>query len=243
MSNIPSGAVAYRLAFEVSPVILTGGIADLMGGMLPLISITEGLNFLTGLLSGGEVSLDNFFARFKPVAGSSLINNSLGTYPFANQQVAANAIISEPRNVSLAMLCPVREAYGYFTKLAIMSALVSALEQHNQAGGTYTISTPSYLYTDCIMTSMKDVTSGESKQVQMAYQMDFVQPLLTEASAQQAQNSLMSKISSGTAINGTPSWSGLASAISNPSSLIGTSIIPAVTSSLGSNAATPGVAF
>ncbi len=241
-----SGQDAYKLAFQLSPVILTGGAANLIpGGMLPIISLTEAVGFTTGILSGGDLpDMDNFFAHFQPMPGASLIDNQVGTYPFANQQVAANAIITQPLSVSLRMICPVREPLGYASKLATMMALKATLSAHNNSGGTYTVATPSYFYTNCLMTGFKDVTSGESKQAQVTWQMDFVQPLLTLDQAAQAQNNLMSKISSGTAIDGVPTWSGLAPTVGLPPSLAAGSLIPAASGTSGSAVASPlGLSF
>ena len=151
---------AFRLGFEISPVILTGGVATNIGpgGVLPIVSITESINFLTGLLSGGgDLSLDDFFAHFQPLPGSTLAENQIGAYPFANQSVAANAIIAQPLRVSLQMFCPVKSSLGYAAKLATMSALQAVLAQHNAMGGTYTVATPSYIFTNCILLSLKDV--------------------------------------------------------------------------------------
>ncbi len=237
--SVSSGLAAYKLAFQLSPIILTGGAAGLIpGGMLPIISLTEAVNFTTGLLSGGDLpDLDSFFANFQPVPGASIISNQVGEYPFANQRVAANAIIAQPLTVSLRMICPVRNPLGYAAKLATMMALQATLSSHNNSGGTYTVATPSYFYTNCIMTDMKDVTSGASKQSQVTWQLDFRQPLLTLAEAAQAQNSLMSKISGGTAIEGQPTWSGLMPTVGVPPSLAAPSLIPAASGTPGSGVA------
>jgi hypothetical protein len=219
--NWSPGLVAFRLAFEVSPIILTNGIASMMGGMLPMISITEGLNFAVGILSGGNVGLDSFFANFQPLPGSSLIEQQVGNYPFANQNVAANATIAQPLTISMLMICPVRQRGGYFTKTAIMSTLQKTLALHNNSGGTYTIATPSYFYTDCLMTGFRDASSGDPKQPQDRWRIDFVQPLVTLQQASQVQNSLMNKLTSGMPTNGD---------LSGPGALNSVSATPGVTS-------------
>lgn len=223
------GYSQFKYSFELSPIILTGGIAgQVPGGMLPIISLTQGSDFDMGILSGSEdIDPDDFFANFVPIIGGSLIDNQIGKYPFANQSVAANAIIAQPLTISLTMYCPVRNAGGYAAKLATMTALQSALKQHNFSGGTYTIATPSYYYTNCVMTGMRDASNGESKQAQNAFTLDFEQPLLTLEQAKQEENSLMSKISGGTAIQGQPAWSGLPPTVGQPGSLAGSSTIPA----------------
>src|SRR5271154_3476897 len=99
-----AGTAIWKLGFELSPIMLTGGLAGPMGGMLPIIAYTEAINFVGGLLSGTEnIEMDDFFAHFQPLPGSTLINLELGTYPFANQTVAANATIKQPLHLSLLM--------------------------------------------------------------------------------------------------------------------------------------------
>lgn len=229
----------WKLAFQLSPIILTNGLATNMpGGMLPIIALTESLNFTEGLLSGAQnISLDDFFANFEPLPGATLIDQDFGEYPFANQAVAANAVIANPLEVSLRMICPVRNPAGYPVKLATMIALKTALAQHNGSGGTYTIATPSQFYTNCLMKNMRDISTGESKQTQFIWQMDFRQPLLTLQSAQQAQNSLLSKLTGGTNAppdsSGAIPWSGLGNAVGQPPTLAASSVIPSSSGAAG----------
>jgi hypothetical protein len=237
--SINPGYVAFKLAFQLSPIILTNGIASSIrpGQMLPIIAITESINFVTGLLSqADDISLDDFFASYEPLPGSTLIENEIGKYPFANQAIAANAIIAQPLIISLLMHCPVRKPLGYAAKLATMIALQTALTNHNSAGGTYTIATPSFFYTDCIMRRMVDASTGDSKQAQNTWRLDFEKPLITLSqalAAQQVQNARMSSLSSGETVqasNGAISWTGLA-ATASPSSLATLSVVPAATGS------------
>lgn len=234
------GLDAYRLSFEISPIILTGGIAlNLPGGMLPIISITESLNFAEGLLSG-SVGLDygDFFAHFYPLTGSKLISQKAGEYPLANQLTAANAIIRDPLVISMMMLCPAKGEAGYATKTATMLALQFALAQHNNSGGTYTVMTPAFFYFNCIMLDVTDAAVG-GRQPQSAYQIDFRQPLITLQSAQAAQGSIMSQITAGLPINGDPSWSGLSQAVGNPATLGAVGIIPAAQNPAGTGSSSP----
>ena len=208
---IAPGALAYKFAFQLCPIFLSGGIASLIPGQyLPIIALTEALNLPLGLISGSEnIELDAFFANYIPQPGATIIDNQVAEYPFANQAVAANALIQMPLMVSMRMICPARNTLGYAAKTATMLLLQTALQQHNQRSGTYTIITPSYFYTNCIMLRMTDVTSGQGgHQAQVEWQMEFRQPLLTAAAAAAAQNSLMSKLTSGGQINGDPVWSG-----------------------------------
>ncbi|CDY79482.1 hypothetical protein BGLT_02263 [Caballeronia glathei] len=220
MANQPAFATVYDLAFQVSPIILVDGIASTtLGGMLPIIALVgQSAAFLQGAASDG-FSTSDFFARFVPVPGSTLVNQQIATYPFANQQTAANATIQQPLNISLRMIAPVKDTAGYLTKTAIFTSLQNSLVAHNAAGGTYHIATPAYIYKNAILTSMTDTTGGAGKQQQIEYQLDFVQPLVTGQQATAALNSLMSKLSSGASVSGaTPAagssfWSNAAVAV------------------------------
>ena len=201
---LPSYISSYDLAYQISPIILVGGIAaDAVGGMLPIIALLG--QSAPGLLSQ-IAGVDNS-PRFVPIPGGTIISSAVGTYPFANQQVAGNAIIQQPLNISLLMHAPVRDVGGYLDKLSMFTALQNSLQAHNNAGGTYNIATPAFIYTDCVMTTMQDVTSGETKQQQVQWQLDFVKPLITLQQAAAAFNSLMGKVSSGAQVT-TPNWSG-----------------------------------
>ncbi|WP_186157957.1 hypothetical protein [Burkholderia gladioli] len=204
---------AYDIAFQVSPIILNGGIvASTPGGMMPIIGLVGQLASLAqGVLSSGSLNLDDFFARYVVLPGGSIINNAVGTYPFANQQVAGNAIIMQPKNVSLLMIAPVKETGGYLTKLALFTSLQSSLESHCAAGGTFHVATPARIFTNCILTSMTDVTGGEGRQQQIQWQLDFVQPLITQQAASSAFSALMSKLSGGQQVTSS-AWSGAVAA-------------------------------
>jgi hypothetical protein len=203
----------FRLGYEISPVILTNGIAKLIpGGMLPIVALTEATGLIAGLLQGNGLdaltNIDQYFAHWMPLSGSTLIRNEIGSYPFANQIIAANAIIKQPNNISMLMICPAQKTGGYATKLATISALKKTLDYHHQSGGTYSIATPSYIYTGCILSAMTDATGGESNQVQTAWRFDFVQPLITLEDAG-AFSAFMQSLEGGLPIIGNPTWSGL----------------------------------
>lgn len=239
-------ASAFALSFEISPIVLTDGIAgNIPGGMLPIVSLLESGSF-DGLLSGGgDLSLDDFFAHFVPTTGGEIIKQRIGKYPFANAAVAANAVITDSKLVSLRMICPARAGSGgYAAKLATMTALQSAIAQHNSSGGTYTIATPSYFYTNCVMLGLRDVSSNGSAQSQTEWQWDFEQPLLTLQQAQQAQNNLMSKFSNGTQVpadsDGEVSWSGLGPTVGTPPSIAAPSVVGSAQNVGGAQNASPG---
>ena len=231
------GKDIFKLAFEISPVILKGGIAqEILCGMLPIIAITESLNFVEGLLSGGgPLDLDNYFAHFYPLPGATIIEQQVGTYPFANQAVAANATIAQPLSVSLLMTCPAKTSMGYAAKLATMTALKAVLAKHNAAGGTYTVATPSFIFTDMLLLKVADASNAQTAQSQTAWQWDFYKPLLTLDDAAAAENSLMSKITGGTAIDGDPTWSGLAQTVGSSLANMTASILPVSSGVAGAN--------
>lgn len=230
-----AGYSLFKLAFQISPIMLVNGIAtNIPGGMLPIVSVTESANFSIGLLGDGSSSLtlDNFFAHYEPMPGSTLIENQLGTYPFANQSVAGNAIITQPLSLSLKMTCPAKGFLGMGTKLVTMIALKRVLDEHIALGGTFTVVTPSYFYTNGVLLRLVDISpgiTGENKQAQTLWQWDFSFPLLTLEQADTIQNSLMSKLSSGTQIQGDPSWSGVPMTVNAPNSLASPLMIPAAT--------------
>lgn len=206
-----TGLSDFQLGFEISPILFSGGIAEgLNNGIMPIIAITQAQDYDGGLLNGSlSLNLDSYFANFKPIAGGQLVSNTIGMYPFANQTVAANAIISQPVAISMLMICPARGIGGYQRKLETLTALKQAFDQHNSLGGTYIVVTPSYVYESCVMTGFRDVGLGESKQVQTEWQLDFLRPLLTEEDAAIAMNSLMSKIDGGLPqTSSEPTWSG-----------------------------------
>lgn len=235
-----TGRDAYKMSFELSPIIFTGGIAGGVSGMLPIILITQALSFVEGILSGAtDIDFDDFFAHFVPLPGSKLASNQYAKVPFANQAVAANARIKQPLTISMRMICPARDESGFAIKLATMTALQSAVEQHTALGGTFTVATPSYFYTNCLLLDITDTSAGNSMQAQNTYQWDFEQPLLTLQDAVQAQNNLMSQITAGTPIAGTPSWSGISPTIGNPSSLGAIGTIPAALGPAGTQTAAP----
>jgi hypothetical protein len=233
--SISTGLAVWKIAFQASPVILTGGLAKLMPGqMLPLFAITDALSFVTGLLSGASDSLDldNLFANFEPLPGATLINQDLARYPFGNQGIAANAVIQQPLTISMRMVTPAQGPLGYFLKLAVFQALQAALYAHNTSGGTYIVMTPSFIYTNCVMRALRDTSSGATKQPQNAWTLDFEQPLITLNDIQSAQSSLMSAISNALQLPGqTPAWSAISSAGLTTTGLAGPALMPALTNS------------
>lgn len=202
----------FQLTYEISPIYLTGGVAaKSFGGITSLLSLVQ---YASG------TSMDDLFAHFMPVPGSTLVENEFSQYPFANQQIAANAMIAQPLHISMHMICPVRPRMSWRTKNQIMVGLKMKLDEHNRSAGTYTVLTPSSFYTSCLLKSLRDV-SGGGGQVQHTWQFDFVRPLLTVEEAQGVQNNLMSKLTNGGQVTD-PKWS-------SPSASVGQTLTPGTT--------------
>lgn len=215
MSN-PVFRDIYDLAFQVSPIALTGGIASgLPGQTLPIILLFSGLlGTAQNILSSGGLSLQDFPWRFVPVPGSTALNQTVATYPFANRQIAANATVQQPKSLSLRMIAPVQSTGGYITKLPAFTSLQTTLEKHNNNGGTYTVVMPSLIYTNCLMLSVTDSTPDSSKQKQIMWTWNFLQPLITKQEAVAAVGGLMNLINNGSQITSN-AWSGPSVAVNN----------------------------
>jgi hypothetical protein len=229
--SVSAGYIRYKTQTQITPIILTGGLATAQGGAIPISSITNPLlqgitatvNSITvaaQVTGTGNPQLDGTGTDYQPVAGGTLIDNQVAMYPFANQAVAGNAIISQPLNISMSMLIPATAQMPFSSRLSIMMALVSTLKLHINLGGLFSVITSVYVYTNTILKMMRDVSGGETNQAQYRWQLDFFQPLLTLQAANQAQNGLMQTLTNGTPIAGTPSWAtGLP--VNNPSNVQG----------------------
>lgn len=233
----------YRLGFEISPVILCGGIAQAIpGGMLPIVALTQSASFVTGLLSGASnlTSMDKYFCHWRVAPGGTLLDYEIGRYPFANQTVAANALLAMPLQVSLLMDSPVNENTGAMTKLVTLSALQAALLAHANLGGTFIVATPALIYSGCILKNVRDVTSGGGSDPtpQRQWLWNFEQPLVSESQAGQAVNNYFSKIDAGDATTSS-AWTNTVAALGNTS--LGGSVSDAVTGLIGKLSGTFGI--
>lgn len=209
----------YRLGFEISPVILTDGVASAIpGGMLPIVALTQAASFVTGLISGADrlTDLDKYFCHWRVAPGGTMVSYDIGKYPFANQTVAANALLAQPLNLTLNMTAPLNDNTGAMTKLATLSALQAVLQAHANLGGTYIVATPSMIYSACILKQVRDVTSTGKATPQEEWQWDFEQPLVTESAAASAVNSFMGKIGNGDRVTDS-AWTNTKSALGNTS--------------------------
>lgn len=207
----------YKLGFEISPVILCDGIAQAMpGGMIPIVTLTQAVSLVSGAVGGNiDISdLDKYFCHWRVQTGSTLLNYELAKYPFASQKVAANAILAQPQEIPMIMSAPVNENTGIFTKLATFTALESALEAHANLGGTYIVATPAFIYNNCILTRVQDITPNSEIVPQREWLFNFEKPLITESEAGRAINNFLNKIDAGDVVSGS-SWTNVTNAIGN----------------------------
>ncbi|NYH13555.1 hypothetical protein [Paraburkholderia bryophila] len=235
-----AGYELFKLGYQISPVILVNGIASqIPGQMLPIVALTQAADYTLGLLSGGATlptSLDQYLCHWKPLPGTTMVQNQVGMFPFANQAIAANAIVAQPLNISMLMNCPVQQEGGYTAKLATFTILQQALSAHCMQGGVFTVVTPSQLYANCLLVQVRDVSGGESKQVQHSWQFEFLQPLVTINQATQVYGSLMNKIASSLPTGLTPTVSGVPSTVDSlvASSTGGATLLPSASNILAS---------
>ena len=202
---MPASNIPAQLSYQVCPIILTGGIAaQVPWSMMPLMSLfnpggpTLNLPFNIN-------DLDDAFGAFNVVPGGQLVLQQIGKYPFANQSVAANAVIREPLTISVLMDTPMRPMNGvspWVLKHTVFTTLKNTLENHNNAGGTYIVATPAYLYENLVLTSLTDVSRAAGTIPQNAWRFDFEKPLVALSDLQGAQNFLTSQLTQGLVTNG-----------------------------------------
>jgi hypothetical protein len=194
---MPASNIHAQLSFQVCPIVLTGGIAgQVPGGVLPMLSLFYASG--SALQLPYDINdLDDAFGAFNVLPGGTLIAQTIGKYPFANQYVAANAVIREPLTLSIIMDAPMRGQDAWRTKLMVMTALKAALDTHNNNGGTYTVMTPACVYQNLIMTALTDNSRGNNSLPQNAWRFDFEKPLVTLADVNGAQNQFMQKLTNG----------------------------------------------
>lgn len=248
VNNQGSGPSAFAVSYQISPIILVSGIAqNVSGGMIPIVSLLQSQDYDLGLLSqSNPTDLEDFFANFVVLDGDTLIQNEISHWPLANLVVAANNVVSDPLKVSLLMNCPGQVIDGgisYTGKQAVMTALQNSLTQHIAQGGWFNVATPSFVYSGCLLLSLRNVSRVSGGQVQLQYVWEFEQPLISAAAAQGAMNTQMQKISSQTQTTGDPPSSGAtAASVGVPSSNIASSLVPAAQNPAGSNVVPTGAA-
>lgn len=227
----------YIYSFQDSPITLVGGAAGT--GNLPISLIINASNYSGGITKPADAGTDTFVS-FRPLPGHTLIVNEVATYPFANQNTAANAVIAQPLNISIEMILPMTKELPYIQKLALMTNLKSKLDEHTALGGYYTVATPSYVYNGCLLVSLVDASDLEDGvQPQNRFIWNFVQPLITSQQLQAAQNQTMAKITAQTQNTGSPldPASNISATASDPTANITQNLVPSSAGSLGSNIA------
>ncbi|ELE4929232.1 hypothetical protein RC169_002779 [Salmonella enterica] len=223
----------YKLGFEISPVILCDGVAQsIPGGMLPIVALTQSASYVSGLMGGAIelTDLDKYFCHWRAAPGGTMVDYDIGRYPFANQAVAANALLSQPLRIPMQMDAPVNENTGAMTKLVTLSSLQAVLQAHASLGGTFIVATPGIIYSNCILRTVRDVTGANDALPQRQWLWDFEQPLLSETGAEQAINSYLGKIDNGDKATES-AWTSTISAIGNTS--LGSSVSGAVIGLIG----------
>lgn len=192
----PAKAQVAQLAYQVCPILLEGGIAAQMpDGILPMLNLlypsgaANELPWDIGDING----LDDAFGAFNVLPGGTLISQTIGKYPMANQWVAANAVINEPLTISVIMDAPMRGPHPWDTKKSIFTSLQAALIQHNNRGGMYIVATPAFNYTHMVMLALTDNSRGNNSLPQNAWRFDFEKPLVTLGDAQTAYNAWLDK--------------------------------------------------
>lgn len=249
-----SGIESFRRSYEICPIFLVDGIASqgsggIPGAGLPITSILQSSIYPQGVTgdasSSGSASdatdsLDGYFAHFALEEGQTYIDNEIAEYPFGNMAVAANAVIAQPVEISLRMVCPANSARGvtYPNKQAIITSLVSSLQQHIDLGGYFVVATPAYIYSDGVLL-LKLEDGGdyeEGGQVQHTIIWRFRAPLLSTQQAAGAQNALTNKISSQVQTQGDPPGTPASTAaVGDPGSNVIQNVVPAAAAPLASN--------
>jgi hypothetical protein len=206
---MPQDRNFYKLMYQVCPIMLVGGIASqIPDGMLPVLNLMymdtpDPDNRNSPLMLPSNIQdLDDVFGTFNVLPGGTLVTQTIGKYPFANQWVAANAVIREPLTISVIMDAPMRGNQAWSTRQVIFMALKATLDSHNNQGGMYTIATPAYMYENMVMTSLTDNSRGNNSIPQNAWRWDFEKPLIVLSELQGAQNQQLKALSNKTPSNG-----------------------------------------
>jgi|SRR5580700_1011465 hypothetical protein len=186
-----SAASQWAKQYQGAPIMLAGGT-----GIAPGSSPANDIPITTYTEQNGPSGI-----AYRPMPGASLLKNQPSTYPFANQAVAANAIIQQPVNLSMEMTCPVPPGGSWQAKTSMFNSLVQTLKQHINLGGLFNVATPAFTYTNGMLLDFRDVGQGESRNPQYKFQLDFYFPLITLDQAQQVLNTLLNNLSNQSAPN------------------------------------------
>lgn len=201
----------FKRAYQLAPILLVQGIAaQLPNGQMTILSLTEGSDAV-------NYADDNeYFAHFEPLPGGTLVDFTAAEYPFASMNMAANAMLQNALHVSLKMQCPVRNnAHNYPALQATITRIQQQLTAHILAGGSFTVATPGFIYSNCLLLNVRDISNAGDKKVQGTFQFDFAAPLITEQAATQTFNNLYSKLAGGLPVGNPPTNSGIDTSIGN----------------------------
>jgi hypothetical protein len=204
----------FKRAYQLAPILLVGGIAaNLPNGQATILTLTEGSDDVN------YPSDEEYFAHFRPLPGGTLIDFTAAQYPIFSMTMAANALLQNALKISLHMDCPARTGrHSYPSIQAIITRLKQQLQGHILAGGTFTVATPGFIYDNCLLLNLHDVSSTGDRKVQGAFQWDFYQPLITQAQAAQSYGNLMNKLANGLPVPNPPTNSGVGVSIGNAQS-------------------------
>lgn len=204
----------WETLYQISPIYLVGG--SFTNAPLGMFAFSDLAGALLGAVQGGISNGAPYAGLWMVLPGGKLVNQSAAVYPYASQQVAANATVQEPLTLSMLFRAPVKDGFGYLTKAAILTSIKTALTAHNNAGGTYTVFTPGLLYENGLLLDVFDATSSHTHQEQVDWQFDFFFPLITAQAATSAFNAAMTKLAGGQPVSGIPSWSTLGQSVGVP---------------------------
>lgn len=184
----------FRMQYEYAPILLKYGIADgFSEKVMSILQLTQ--------QGGYPVSDSGYFGYFAFVNGGTYMQNTVAQYPFANQYVAANAIVRQPNNVSLLMNCPATASMPIDRRQSIFQSLIASLDRHVAMGGLFVVYTPMGILDNCVLLATRDASNGENAILQNGIIFDFQQPLImTIDDANKASNTTAGKIDAGAKI-------------------------------------------
>lgn len=189
----------FQRSYEIAPIWLEGGLAqNLPNKIMSILQLTEGNSRVT------YPNVNDYFAHFKVMSGGDLQSWGVADYPFASLAMAANAVLSTPLKISMMMYCPAQASpqsnnykNSYVEKISTLTTLKFSLDDHIASGGTFIVNTPSFVYANAILTSLRDISVTSDKQVQYMWQWDFICPLITQSQTEAVYNNLYEKMSQG----------------------------------------------
>jgi hypothetical protein len=252
------GLTAWKAYYQVCPIYLTGGIAGSGSGntvsliqlltaasVVPVVGIgPQQPTNLGGALGPQQpqtvVSLDDAFGAFNVLPGGTLLVYTVPKYPLADQTMAANATVREPLTLSLVWETPMRGANAFTIKAQTMIQLKGLLDNHCNAGGMFTVFTPSYFYSNLILTALTDTSRAGNPLPQNAWRWDFERPqVVTLDEGQGVQSQLLQKVTGGIPTTGALTGASPGAIGTVPTQVPGSGQQPALAAPQGAAAGTP----